>query len=56
MDSIAFSADGRYLISLARLTVCVWDVMHTNPNALLTLLSGPRNVVTAVAFSPDNRF
>lgn len=57
VENIAFSADGRYLISGSRdLTVRVWDVMARNPNALLTLLSGPRNLVTAVAFSPDNRF
>jgi WD40 repeat protein len=56
-ESIAFSADGRYLISGSRdLTVRVWDVMARNPNALLTLLSGPKNVVLSVAFSPDNRF
>ena len=34
----------------------VWDVMARNPNALLVLMSGPKNLVLSVAISPDNRF
>ncbi|HOT91993.1 MAG TPA: hypothetical protein PLJ78_07885 [Anaerolineae bacterium] len=57
VKAIAFSADGRYLISGSRdLTVRVWDVMARNPNALIVLTSGPKNLVLSVTISPDNRF
>jgi WD40 repeat protein len=47
-----FSPDGRYLLTAFRETAHVWDLAS---GLQLVTLKGHRQVITAAAFSPDNR-
>ncbi len=51
VTSLAASADGGYLASAA-VDVYVWDL---HKGAIVKTLKGHTNLVTAVAFSPDNK-
>ncbi|MCD4738844.1 MAG: hypothetical protein K8R89_06255 [Anaerolineae bacterium] len=56
VTSLAFSSDGQYLISGSRdRTVRIWHVDTATPH-LISVLTGPGNLVLAVTFSPDDQF
>jgi len=53
--SVAFSPDSRWLVTVSRGNVRMWDLTLDAPAALPVLLRGHEKGVIAVTFSPDSR-